>query len=274
MKESSSDDYAALDRPEISMYLFHPRAAWGSPADNPYAQEIAIPVDEDVVIGARFYTASRGNPVILFFHGNGEIVDDYNDLAGIYLQLGINFFPVDYRGYGRSTGTPTVSAMMRDSRTVFRFVRSWMETNGYTGPLIVMGRSLGSASALELSAVEADRIDALIIESGFAHSQTLLRILGIDMTSIGITEAQGFRNIDKIRSFAKPTLVIHAENDHILPFADGRALFDACPAPDKKFLGIPNANHNDLFMVGLMEYMTAVVDLARKVHTEKPKPAP
>lgn len=56
----------------------------------------------------------KNAPTLLFFHGNGEIVEDYDDIAQIYLKLGINFLPVDYRGYGRSTGSPTVTAMMRD----------------------------------------------------------------------------------------------------------------------------------------------------------------
>ncbi|MCK7515883.1 MAG: lysophospholipase [Desulfobacterales bacterium] len=84
---------------------------------------------------------------ILFFHGNGEIVDDYDDLGPFYNRLGINFLAVDYRGYGNSTGKPTTSAMLADCHVIFKFVNDWLREKGYTGALIVMGRSLGSASA-------------------------------------------------------------------------------------------------------------------------------
>jgi hypothetical protein len=125
-----------------------------------------------------------------------------------------------------------------------------------------MGRSLGSASALELAAAQGSRIDGLIIESGFAYAEPLLRLLGVDAGRLGFQEENGFRNVDKIRQFNKPSLIIHAEFDHIIPFADGQALYDASPAEDKTLLMIPGANHNDIFMQGLQEYLAAVKKLA------------
>jgi pimeloyl-ACP methyl ester carboxylesterase len=176
----------------------------------------------------------------------------------------INFLPVDYRGYGRSTGTPTVSAMMKDCHVIFAYVTDWLKENGYTGSLITMGRSLGSASALELAATHGEKISGLIIESGFAYAGPLLRLLGVDPARPGCEEEADFGNVDKIRSFEKPTLIIHAEKDHIISFSDGEALFDACPASDKTFLKIPNANHNDIFSRGLSEYLNAVKRLVSK----------
>ncbi|MDO9528326.1 MAG: alpha/beta hydrolase, partial [Syntrophales bacterium] len=219
----------------------------------------------DVVVGARFHLAEKTSANILFFHGNGEIARDYDDLGILYRSAGINFLPVDYRGYGRSTGSPTITAMMRDSHLVFGYAYNWLKENGYTGPFIVMGRSLGSASALELMANYKDKIDGAIIESGFAYSQTLLSLLGINMKNLGIGEEDGFRNIDKIRTFDKPTLIIHAEKDHVLPFADGQALYNASPAKDKKLLEILGANHNDIFLRGMEDYMRAVKELAEKI---------
>jgi fermentation-respiration switch protein FrsA (DUF1100 family) len=262
-------DYTALDRPDIVMSLFHPRSAWGASAPHLTVQDVRIPVEKNITVGAQVHMAGQANPVILFFHGNGEIVEDYLDLAMVYLQLGLNFFPVDYRGYGHSTGSPTVTTMMRDAHVIFAYVKSWMKDQGFTGPLIVMGRSLGSASALELASCYAEKIDGLIIESGFAHTRSILRILGINMDALGIREEDGFRNLDKMRTFGKPALVIHAERDHILPFSDGEALFESCPAADKTFLGIPRANHNDIFIVGLKEYMRAVKGLSERVSSKK-----
>lgn len=265
MLDISKIDYPHLDRPEFLMFLFHPRPEFDVPWSRPTRNEdILIPVDKDTVIGGRFHLAGPVCPNILFFHGNGEIVADYDDLADVYTRLEINFYPVDYRGYGRSTGRPTVTAMMRDCHVIFEFWLAWLKEKNHTGPVIVMGRSLGSASALEIISAHADRIRGLIIESGFAHSDTLARILGINMKSMGLTEEDGFRNIDKIRTFGGPTLVIHAEHDHILPFPDGQALFDASPSPDKKLLKIRGANHNDIFLKGLREYMDAVKELTEK----------
>lgn len=264
MKDISTIDFSTLDQPEILMFLFHPRQEVGLYDNNSSAEDMMIPVESDVEIGARFHMAKKSYHNVLFFHGNGEIVADYDDLGPVYNRLGLNFLVVDYRGYGRSTGNPTVTAMMRDCHLIFDYVTNWLDTNGYSGPLIIMGRSLGSASAIELASCYKDQVCGLIVESGFAYAGPLLQLLGINLESLGFDENDGFQNIDKIREFDKPTLIIHAEYDHIIPFSEGEALHNACKSADKTLLKIPNANHNDIFARGLTEYMAFVKNLANK----------
>ena len=262
MIDRNAVDYSPLDVPEVLLRLFHPRpelSSAGAPTD---ARDLLIPVADNVVVGARFHPAAAAAPTILFFHGNGEIVADYDELAPFYQRQGVNFFPVDYRGYGRSTGDPTVSAMMRDCHEIFRFTRQQLPEMGYPGPLMVMGRSLGSASALELAAAYPDQVAALIVESGFAYAGPLLQLLGVNLAAIGFKETSGFRNIDKIRAYPGPTLIIHAEHDHIIPLSDGQALYEAAAAIDKTLLKIPHANHNDILLQGFAAYMAAIQTLA------------
>ena len=266
VKDISSIDYSEFDRPEILSFLFHPRKERGLTAYHMNtAHDSQIPVEDGFHIGARLHHHRKDAPTILFFHGNGEIVADYDDLGLLYSDIGINFFPVDYRGYGMSSGTPTVTGMMKDCHLIFDYLVTWLAENAYSGPVIVMGRSLGSASALELVGNYEDRIDALVIESGFAYAMPLLKLLGINPETYGLSEEKGFMNIEKIKNVKKPTLMIHAEFDHIIPFDDGQALFDASPASDKTFLKIPGANHNDIFAVGIEKYMKAVRELAEKL---------
>jgi len=265
MTPSPQADYSLLDRPEVLSAVFHPRADWRSPLSLDDDRDHMITVADDVGIGARFHMASPAGANILFFHGNGEIVADYDELAPLYNRLGINFLAADYRGYGRSGGTPTVSAMMADSHIILDYVRNWLTSNGCTGPLAVMGRSLGSAPALELAAAHADNIDGLIIESGFARATPLLRLLGVDVKGIGFEEGKGFGNIDKIARYKGPTLVIHAQHDHIIPFADGQALYDASANANKRLVRIDDANHNDIFARGLETYLQAVAEFAHRL---------
>jgi uncharacterized protein len=270
MIDPAAPDYAPLDVPEVLLRLFHPRPesrAAGVPAPS---YDLLVPVADNVVVGATFHPAASAAataPTLLFFHGNGEIVADYDELAPFYQRLGVNFLPVDYRGYGRSTGAPTVSAMMRDCHAMFTYVSAWLPQVGFRGPLMVMGRSLGSASALELAAAYPEQVAALIIESGFAYAGPLLALLGVNLAAIKFQEKQGFRNVDKIRAYTRPTLVIHAERDHIIPVSDGQALYDACGAADKTFLNIPHANHNDILFQGLAAYMAAIKTLADKIRS-------
>ena len=258
MVDMAPMDYSALDRPDVLHLLFHPRPEWRASMTTTPARDELITVDQGVVVGARFHMTSPSGPSILFFHGNGEIVADYDDLGPVYNRMGINFLAVDYRGYGRSTGNPTVSHMMRDGHIIFDFVRNWLQTNGHTGQLVVMGRSLGSASALELAAAHPSQMDGLIVESGFAYAGPLLQRLGIDLSAVEFRERDGFANLDKIRRFSKPVLIIHAEHDHIIPFEDARALYEACPSAEKTLLKIPGADHNDIFVRGMTEYLAAI----------------
>ncbi len=264
MSDLPFGDYSTLDRPEVLHHIFHPRPEWQVPQTG-RTTVLSIPVEDDVAIGARFHLSTKEGPNILFFHGNGEIVSDYDDLGPVYNRMGINFLPVDYRGYGSSGGKPTVSAMMRDCHAIYEFTRKWLAENGYSGPLIVMGRSLGSASALELASRHEKTIDGLIIESGFAFTEPLLGLLGVNVRSLNLGGGNDFQNLEKMRRFRKPVLIIHAEFDHIIPFADGQAFFEASGSPDKTFLKIPGANHNDIFARGLREYMAAVKSFADRM---------
>ncbi|MBT8341931.1 MAG: alpha/beta hydrolase [Desulfatitalea sp.] len=259
----SSHPHNALDHPEVSAAIFHPRAQWTDPGAADELRPL-IPVAPDVRIGAACHLTAAHAVNILFFHGNGEIVADYDDIAPIYNRAGLNFLVADYRGYGLSNGHPTVSAMLADCHAILDYFLDFLKARGYAGPMVVMGRSLGSASALELAATRND-VEGLIIESGFAFAAPLLRLLGVDVERFGFSETNGFGNIDKIGRCKRPTLIIHAEHDHIIPFSDGLALFQAASGKDKQLLKIDGADHNDIFFRGADRYMQAIRDLANRV---------
>lgn len=239
--------YAKLDQPGVVQVLFHPRKESDS-TPPPGAIDYEIAVEEGVRVGARFHMADTTAPNILFFHGNGEIVGDYDSIGPMYNEHGLSFLAVDYRGYGRSGGTPTVTSMMRDAHVIFKEIRNWLKNEKRTGPLVVMGRSLGSACALELAASYEQDMSGLIIDSGFPHTVPLLNCLGVDTQSLGITEADGFRNIQKIGQFAKPTLIIHAQHDQFIPVMSAEILQVQCIARSKEFQMVPGADHNTILL--------------------------
>lgn len=262
MIDISKIDYSAFDHPLITENLFYPREEWAFFPAGSNSESFLITVDEGIEVGAILHPIDKFAANILFFHGNGEIAADYNEVAQLYNETGINFLPVDYRGYGRSTGRPTVTSMMRDAHVIFDYVKKTLKEREYRGPLIVMGRSLGSASALELASNYGDQIHGLIVESGFAYAAPLLNLLGINIKALGIKEEQGFRNIDKIAKYKGPALIIHAEFDNIISFEEGQLLFDACLSNDKKIVIIDGAGHNDIFFSGMSMYMEGIRWLA------------
>ncbi len=253
-----------LDGPEILSVVFHPRREWEQAADG--FTNLAIPVDDGVTVGGRFYEAGEGRPTILFFHGNGEIVADYADIASFYTSTGANFLPVDYRGYGRSTGQPTVTTMLADALAVFTFAREWLLGRGFTGPLVVMGRSLGSASALAVAATFSNDVAGLIIDSGFADTVGLLKRLGARLPATGADD-DGLHQSEKMAQYNGPVLIIHGSDDFIIPVQDAHALLAASPGAPKRLLVIDGAGHNDLLFRGMEEYMAAVTEVVGKVQS-------
>jgi hypothetical protein len=183
----------------------------------------------------------------------------------MYNEHGLSFLAVDYRGYGRSGGTPTVTSMMRDAHVIFKEIRNWLKNEKRTGPLVVMGRSLGSACALELAASYEQDMSGLIIDSGFPHTVPLLNCLGVDTQSLGITEADGFRNIQKIGQFAKPTLIIHAQHDQFIPVMSAEILQVQCIARSKEFQIVPGADHNTILLQTGKRYFENIKRFTNKI---------
>ena len=251
--QQKSAAYQKLDRPEVLQFLFHPRKDLPS-APVQGAVDYSITVDTDTVLACRFYSAGPQASAILFFHGNGETVDDYEENGLVYNRIGIGLLAVEYRGYGRSTGTPTASALIGDSHKVFAEVKKWRAQQKQTGPLYVMGRSLGSAPAIELATKYEADIAGLIIESGFAYTEPLLRFIGVDTKRLGITEADCFGNFEKIKGFKKPLLVIHGQFDQFIPVSDADVLLKNCPARRKQLQVISGADHNSILRFGGSDY--------------------
>ena len=132
MIDLSPTNYSAFDKPEICGLLFYPRREMaGPPAVGP--ERLMIPVEHDVAVSGRFHLSGHESPTIVLFHGNGEIAADYDDIGSLYRGMGINFLPVDYRGYGLSSGKPTVTAMMRDSHTIIAYAVGLVDRTGFYG---------------------------------------------------------------------------------------------------------------------------------------------
>jgi hypothetical protein len=256
-------DYSKIDRPEINDVLFYPRHEPVCITGNNHTKTIMIPLTSGEVISGIWAQADNPRGCILQFHGNGELACEYLDVAGIFVQLHVSFICVDYRGYGHSSGKPTATTLIEDSHDIFRYVQERLLQKNES--LLVMGRSLGSAAALEIAAAYGKEINGLIIESGFAETMPLLRTLGADTTSLKIKEEDGFANIEKIKCFTNPLLIIHAREDVLITLDQGEKLFAVSGSEHKKFLKIPDAGHNDVFFTGMKNYLAAVNELVNEV---------
>jgi len=247
----------ALDTPEILQFIFYPRRDFDELTSSNTNAGL-IPVDDSVSISYSFYAAGKKYTNILFFHGNGEIASDYQAIGPIYNQLGLNLFVADYRGYGRSGGQPTLTNMIKDAHPIFEGFKRILKDGGFSGSLFIMGRSLGSASAMELASHYQNQLKGLIIESGFSNVFNLLQYLGFPLKSIGVSVPRTPYSLELIRKIFIPSLVMHGEYDQIVPLEEGKNLYKTLGADDKRLVIIPGVDHNTIMSGGMQLYMKAL----------------
>jgi len=256
--------YSQLDRPEILEHLFHPGSQAPTPLP-PGAHDLALTVEPGITIGCRFYAADPAAAILLLFHGSRESVVDHEALAHQFNEIGINLLVTDYRGYGWSDGSPSVAAMLNDGQILFQEGGKWLLEQGFSGPLFLMGRSLGSACAIDLAARFSDSIKGLIIESGFADTLPLLHALGLADKTAGMTEDDGFHNMAKIALVTKPTFILHGARDSLIPAVEAEKLQSFCGAKNKEFQVVPGADHHSLRTVAGKLYFQAIRQFMDKI---------
>jgi alpha-beta hydrolase superfamily lysophospholipase len=259
-KMATDFDIELFDWPEVSQYIFYPRR---DPLPQDDIALYPVEVEQGVSIVCRFYPAPRGIATILYFHGNGETAGDYDLVSSLYTSLEINLFVADYRGYGLSSGKPTITAMLQDSHSIYERLREVLRHGGYGEAIFVMGRSLGSAPAVELAFRSPEALRGLIVESGFSDALRLLRYLGLPVT-MPTHYTEGSPNGVKMRSIRIPTLLIHGAEDHLIPLSEAEELLRLCAAEEKRLVVIPRADHNILMMVGRDRYFQAIEEFIKR----------
>jgi len=254
-------DYSALDHPSILRYVFYPRRDFTVCPERAF--DFFVDVGGQVSISCRFYVGRHEWPWILYFHGNGEVVSDYDELAPFYHQKKLNLVVADYRGYGASSGIPTLTDLVQDSQVIFIKIREELAKRNLRDDLLVMGRSLGSISALELAYEHQDVLRGLIIDSGFPSVVRIITHLGIPAYGIDLDKIDQLR-VERIARILIPSLIIHGGQDSLVPLQNARDLYDHLGGQDKELLVIPSATHNDIMIAGFNDYFKAIQRFVEK----------
>jgi uncharacterized protein len=253
-------DYGLVDRRGLTWGLFWPRHEASPPP--PGAADHRVEVAEGVHLACRCYALDRARPTVLLFHGNGEVASDYDTIAPAYHEIGANLVVADYRGYGRSDGTPSFASLIADAHPVLSWFHAHLDSQGCAGLRFIMGRSLGSLPAAELAATEDARLAGLIIESGAPDLTGLARRAGVDERAPEIATLIAAHTVH-LASIRLPLLQIHGDCDNIIPLEYAVAFHEQMSCKQKEFLLIDGAGHNDIGWVGRKPYFAT---LGRFIH--------
>lgn len=204
------------------------------------ARDLRVPVD-----GAELHVRlhrQTGATALLLFHGNGEVVSDYDAVAPEFARAGFDLAVVDFRGYGASSGTPTLRTLLADAPRVLDAVAAEVAV-----PLVVMGRSLGSAAALELYGRNDARVAGVVLESGFVDLAGLARRRGIHPpASFTEDELATFDGVRKLQRGRAPLLVLHGAEDRAISPDEAREAHRLSATAHKHLVLVPGRGHNDL----------------------------
>jgi hypothetical protein len=235
-------------------------------------EDVTLRADDGVRLHAWYLPVEGSRLTLLVCHGNAGNISHRLDRA-LLLQsrLKLESLLFDYRGYGQSEGSPDEEGTYRDARAAWR----WLVARGVApGRIVIFGESLGSAVALQLALEVEAR--ALVLESPFASVPEMARAVYPFLPVWPFVRTR-YDNVGKAPGLKLPLLVLHGDRDEVVPFAQGRRVFEAAPEP-KRFYAIPGASHNDTYYVGGEAYWRALGEfldgLPPREGSVSPAPAP
>jgi abhydrolase domain-containing protein 17 len=232
----------------FAIYIFFKADSWifrPGPASYCHSPElIQVAVNDQEKLAALYFPNAQATYTMLFIHGNAE---DLGDIRAVLEQLrdwGFGVFAFDYRGYGLSDGQPSEKNAYQDTAAAYQYLTQQLQVPA--SRIIVYGRSLGGASAVELATQKT--FSGLILDCTFT---SVFRVV----LPFPILPFEKFNNLKKMPRVHCPVLVMHGQADQIVPFSHSPQLYAAAAEP-KLSLWVPEAGH---------DLMTAAGDRQRKI---------
>jgi len=189
---------------------------------------------------------ARGS--VLHLHGNAANVSNHLPLVAWLPPAGFNVLMLDYRGFGRSEGRPTLDGVVEDAEAALRYLRTRHGVDGQR--LVVLGQSLGGATTLRLLARDSAGVRLAVIEAAFASyrgiardaaRQSLVLAPLVPIASPALPPAKA-DPVSALASLRVPLLIVHGTADEVIPFRHSEELAAAAPA-GTEFIRVESARH-------------------------------
>jgi len=214
-------------------------------------EEVGIATEDGERVIGWWVPAPEARGTVLIFHGNAGNISHRLDYLAMFRRLGYASFIIDYRGYGRSSGTPSEAGTYRDAAAAWRHVT---ERRGVAPhDIVLFGESLGGAVASWLAARHTPR--ALVLHSTF----TSVPDLGAQVywfLPVRLISRFRYDNLAHLKEVKAPVLVIHSREDDIVPYTHGERLYKEARGP-KEFL-VLRGGHNDAFVFMREQWVRAL----------------
>jgi len=204
-------------------------------------ESVPIRTADGETLDAWWVPAENARGTVLFFHGNAGNISHRIDYLQMFHRLRYSMLIVDYRGYGKSSGTPSEAGTYRDAEAAWEHLRH--ARLAQPRDIVIAGESLGAAVATWLAAEVSPR--AVLLFSTFT-SVTDLGAQVYWFLPVRLLSRMGYDNLANLKRIRAPVFIAHSRDDDIVPFAHGRRLYEAAAEP-KAFLEL-RGGHNDGFI--------------------------
>jgi fermentation-respiration switch protein FrsA (DUF1100 family) len=205
------------------------------------AEELWFETDDGAILYGWYCRSANPIASALYCHGNTGNLSNTAHVMPYLLDAGINVLLFDYRGFGRSTGSPSLSGIIDDGVTAARLHEQLRPKNL---PSILYGYSLGGAIAGQI--IRRHPFDGLILQSTFTNLPDIARVT-FPRVPLHLVSGRLFDTLEVIRSLTVPVLVIHGTNDEVCPSWMAKQLHDSCAGSAKKLFLVEGGLHKDLF---------------------------
>jgi len=216
-------------------------------------REIDIVVADGTTLIAWHAPAKDDEPTILYFHGNGANAASRAPKIQKIQEQGFGVFYLNNRGYGGSGGRPTEKDSVADAIAAYHHL---IGLGVPAGKIVAYGESLGSGQAVRLGA--ARPVAAVVLEAPLTSTIDVARSTYFWLP-LGLLITDKYNNERNIRLVKAPVLVLHGEQDGVIPVEMGRRVYGAANQP-KRIELFPQGTHDDLFDQGAWEKTQAFVD--------------
>lgn len=221
-------------------------------------EEVRFRTDDGVELFAWHARARSAKWTVLWFHGNaGNVTHRWSTMADFVDRLEVDVFLVDYRGYGRSQGSPSEEGLCRDATAAYRTLVS----RGVPPErIVVLGKSLGGGVAADLALRE--RVAGVILQSTFTSIPDMSKLVMPAFPARWFMRTR-FDNRSKVASIRVPKLIVHSRGDDVVPFWMGEELYRAAAEPKRCawFDGVEHGAiylHREAWFAAIREFLNSL----------------
>ncbi|MEE8138123.1 MAG: alpha/beta hydrolase [Thermoanaerobaculia bacterium] len=227
----------------------YPNGIWDPAPFGLPASDVWFEASDGVELHGWWIPHRKARGSVLYCHGNTGSIAQRIGIFRMLRRLRVNLLAFDYRGYGRSAGSPSEAGLYLDVRAAYDHLVGVLDQPPET--VLLFGHSLGGAVAIDC-ALERQAA-GLVVQSSFTHIRDAARAV-LPAWPLHLVARPQFRSIDKVGRLELPKLFIHGEGDETVPFALGQLLFEAAAEP-KEFYAVPHAGHKDVHRHGGLRYL-------------------